>query len=95
MITLTILRRHADAHRSLLVGTVGVNKTTAEVNYLLATPTANHTGFLGDGSDEDMRAKADVLKSSFETKSFNGIEKQSEPTVSKLQKETGIKVEIK
>ena len=51
--------------------------------------------FLGDGSDEDMRAKADVLKSSFETKSFNGIEKQSEPTVSKLQNETGIKVEIK
>lgn len=51
--------------------------------------------FLGDGSDDDMRAKADVLKSSFTTKQFEGIQKQSEPAVSKLQKETGIKVEIK
>jgi paraquat-inducible protein B len=50
--------------------------------------------FLGDGSEEDMRAKADTLKTSF---SFNGstsVEKQSEPSVSKLQESTGIRVEI-
>ena len=50
--------------------------------------------FLGDGSDEDMRAKADVLKASFGASSNTAIEKQSEPTVSKLQQSTGIKVEI-
>lgn len=51
--------------------------------------------FLGEGSDEDMRAKADTLKTSFFT--VNGptsIEKQAEPQVSKLQEKTGIHVEI-
>lgn len=52
--------------------------------------------FLGEGSDEDMRAKADTLKTSF---GFNGgsgisLEKQSGPQVSKLQEKTGIHVEI-
>lgn len=50
--------------------------------------------FLGDGSDEDMRAKADTLKSSFATNGSISVEKQSEPSVSKLQKQTGIVVNI-
>ena len=50
--------------------------------------------FLGDGSDDDMRAKADVLKASFAISGNTPIEKQSEPAVSKLQKQTGITVEI-
>ena len=50
--------------------------------------------FLGDGSDEDMRAKADVLKASFAGGSNAPLEKQTEPSVSKLQKATGITVEI-
>lgn len=50
--------------------------------------------FLGDGSDEDMRSKADVLKASFGASSNTALEKQSEPSVSKLQQSTGIKVEI-
>ena len=51
--------------------------------------------FLGDGSDEDMRAKADKLKNSFGTqKSGKSIEKSSDPDVSEIQKETGIRVEI-
>lgn len=54
-------------------------------------------GFLGDGSDDDMRAKADVLKTSFGVTNANGaihIEKSTEPKVSKLQQKTGITVEI-
>lgn len=50
--------------------------------------------FLGDGTDEDMRAKADTLKSSFATNGSISVEKQSEPSVSKLQKQTGIVVNI-
>ena len=50
--------------------------------------------FLGNGSDEDMRAKADVLKASFGSSSNAAIEKQAEPSVSKLQQKTGITVEI-
>ena len=50
--------------------------------------------FLGEGSDDDMRAKADTLKSSFGTKEAPHIEKQAEPSVSKLQEKTGIKVVI-
>lgn len=50
--------------------------------------------FLGTGSDDDMRAKADVLKASFAGSSNAPIEKQAEPVVSKLQQSTGIKVDI-
>lgn len=50
--------------------------------------------FLGEGSDEDMRAKADTLKTSFATSGTISMEKQSEPKVSKLQEKTGIVVEI-
>lgn len=50
--------------------------------------------FLGDGNDEDMRAKADTLKSSFSTNGSMSMEKQAEPKVSKLQESTGIVVEI-
>lgn len=50
--------------------------------------------FLGNGSDDEMRAKADVLKASFATSGSTTIEKQAEPSVSKLQKQTGITVEI-
>ena len=50
--------------------------------------------FLGDGSDDDMRAKADTLKTSFSGNSSAGIEKTNEPKVSKLQESTGIVVEI-
>ena len=50
--------------------------------------------FLGDGSDDEMRAKADTLKNSFSVNNGASIEKQSEPRVSKLQESTGIRVEI-
>lgn len=50
--------------------------------------------FLGDGDDESMRAKADSLKNSFGSSGAAPIEKQSEPSVSKLQEKTGIVVEI-
>ena len=50
--------------------------------------------FLGEGSDEDMRAKADVLKSSFSSNSGIHVEKGTEPKVSKLQEKTGITVTI-
>lgn len=50
--------------------------------------------FLGDGSDDEMRAKADTLKNSFSVNNSTSIEKQSEPRVSKLQESTGIRVEI-
>lgn len=51
--------------------------------------------FLGDGSDDDMRAKADTLKTSFSINNAQvSMEKQSEPQVSKLQQRTGITVEI-
>lgn len=51
--------------------------------------------FLGDGNEDDMRAKADTLKTSFALGNNSiSMEKQSEPAVSKLQEKTGIKVEI-
>lgn len=50
--------------------------------------------FLGEGSEEEMRAKADTLKSSFTINNSTPIEKQAEPQVSKLQEKTGIRVEI-
>ncbi len=50
--------------------------------------------FLGDGNDEDMRAKADTLKASFAVNGSISLEKQSEPSVSKLQQKTGIVVDI-
>lgn len=51
--------------------------------------------FLGDGDDDEMRAKADILKTSFRTSDkIEGIEKRTEPSVSKLQEKTGIRVEI-
>ena len=50
--------------------------------------------FLGEGSDEDMRAKADTLKNSFSFENLTSLEKQAEPKVSKLQESTGIRVEI-
>lgn len=50
--------------------------------------------FLGEGSDEEMRAKADTLKASFASNGSVAMEKQSEPSVSKFQKQTGIVVEI-
>ena len=51
--------------------------------------------FLGDGNDEEMRAKADTLKNSFSAdKQTFGIEKSSEPKVSEMQQRTGIKVDI-
>ena len=50
--------------------------------------------FLGDGSDDDMRAKADTLKASFGAKETTHLEKQTTPSVSKLQEKTGIRVEI-
>lgn len=51
--------------------------------------------FLGEGSEEDMRAKADTLKESFNFKEAGvSVDKQVEPKVSKLQQSTGIVVEI-
>lgn len=50
--------------------------------------------FLGEGSDEDMRAKADTLKTSFGVEKHMSMEKQTEPKVSKMQESTGIRVEI-
>ena len=50
--------------------------------------------FLGNGDDEDMRAKADILKKSFGSGSGVSMEKESESKVSKLQQKTGITVEI-
>ena len=50
--------------------------------------------FVGEGSEEEMRAKADTLKSSFTINNSTPIEKQAEPQVSKLQEKTGIRVEI-
>ena len=51
--------------------------------------------FLGTGSDDEMRAKADVLKNSFGTSSSTTyMEKETGSRVSELQKRTGITVEI-
>lgn len=50
--------------------------------------------FLGDGSDDDMRAKADALKSSFNQPEAKYPDKQSTEPVSKLQQETGLKIVV-
>ena len=50
--------------------------------------------FLGEGSDEDMRAKADTLKASFSSNGVVAMEKETTTPVSKLQEKTGIVVEI-
>lgn len=50
--------------------------------------------FLGEGSDDEMRAKADTLRTSFGVNGSTSMEKQAEPKVSKLQQRTGITVEI-
>ena len=51
--------------------------------------------FLGIGTDDEMRAKADALKANFGAPStLPAMEKSSEPQVSKLQQSTGITVEI-
>lgn len=50
--------------------------------------------FLGDGSDDEMRAKADTLKTSFGTGEQINVNKTTEPKVSKMQEKTGIIVEI-
>lgn len=50
--------------------------------------------FLGDGTDEDMRAKADTLKASFGSNGVVAMEKETTTPVSKLQEKTGIVVEI-
>ena len=50
--------------------------------------------FLGSGSDDEMRAKADTLKNSFGGNGKIEVEKNNEPKVSKLQEKTGIRVEI-
>lgn len=51
--------------------------------------------FLGTGTDDDMRAKADALKSNFgSSNAVPAMEKSSEPSVSKVQQSTGITVEI-
>ena len=51
--------------------------------------------FLGTGTDDEMRAKADALKANFgSSNSLPTMEKSSEPQVSKVQKSTGITVEI-
>lgn len=50
--------------------------------------------FLGDGSDDDMRAKADTLKESFGVNGNIAMVKETGPSVSKLQQMTGITVEI-
>lgn len=50
--------------------------------------------FLGDGNEDDMRAKADTLKNSFASSGTVQMEKSAEPKVSKMQQKTGITVEI-
>lgn len=51
--------------------------------------------FLGNGTEDEMRAKADVLKSNFGTaNAMPVVEKTTEPTISKVQESTGIRVEI-
>lgn len=50
--------------------------------------------FLGSGSDDDMRAKADTLKSSFGQTEANYPEKQSTEPMSKLQQETGLNIVV-
>lgn len=50
--------------------------------------------FLGNGTDEEMRAKADTLKNSFASQSMGAPEKTSTEPVSKLQKDTGLNIII-
>lgn len=50
--------------------------------------------FLGDGTDDEMRAKADTLKSSFVTPMTNVPQKSSTEPASKLQQETGLNIVV-
>ena len=50
--------------------------------------------FLGDGSEEDMRAKADTLKNSFGAPAINAPEKTSTEPVSELQQKTGLNIVV-
>lgn len=51
--------------------------------------------FLGNGDDDEMRAKADILRDSFgKGDKMPSMEKESEPKASKLQESTGITVTI-
>lgn len=50
--------------------------------------------FLGDGTEEDMRAKADTLKNSFGAPAMNAPEKTSTEPVNKLYEETGLDIKV-
>ena len=50
--------------------------------------------FLGEGTDDEMRAKADTLKSSFTTPMTNVPDKSSTEPQSKLQQETGLNIVV-
>lgn len=50
--------------------------------------------FLGDGTDDDMRAKADTLKSSFAPQDVAMPDKGSADPVSKVQQETGLNIVV-
>ena len=51
--------------------------------------------FLGNGTDDEMRSKADTLKNSFATQGMpNAPEKQSTEPESKLQQETGLDIRV-
>ncbi len=50
--------------------------------------------FLGDGTDDEMRSKADTLKNSFSQSDANYPEKQSTEPQSKLLQETGLDIKV-
>jgi len=51
--------------------------------------------FLGNGTDDEMRSKADTLKNSFATQGMpNAPEKQSTEPESKLHQETGLDIRV-
>ena len=51
--------------------------------------------FLGNGTDDEMRSKADTLKNSFATQGMPNVpEKQSTEPESKLQQETGLDIRV-
>lgn len=50
--------------------------------------------FLGNGTDEEMRAKADVLKNNFGSTETKAPEKQTAEPTNKLQEATGLDITI-
>ena len=50
--------------------------------------------FLGEGTDDEMRSKADTLKNSFGKSDVQYPEKQSTEPQSKLQQETGLNIVV-